>query len=95
MAALAALAVAHLFDFSSFLVMTSRHGLQAEFNPVVVALAQDFGLPGLTIAKIGSVVLLATVVFLLREKYRKVATMVLVIGIVAGLTGGISNVAST
>jgi len=35
----------------TFLFMILRHGLSAEFNPVVVAVAQDYGLPGLTIAK--------------------------------------------
>ncbi len=95
LASIAVLAAAHLFDFGSFLVMTSRHGLAAEFNPVVVALAQSVGLPGLTVAKIGAVVLLASVVLIIAPKRRKLATSVLVIGIATGLLGGISNVAST
>ncbi len=94
-AAIAALAAAHLFDFGSFLIMTSRHGLAAEFNPLVVALAQSVGLPGLTLAKIGAVVLLGAVVVIIAPKRRKLATSVLVIGIATGLLGGISNVAST
>ncbi len=61
-AAIAALAAAHLFDFGSFLIMTSRHGLAAEFNPLVVGLAQSVGRPGLTLAKFGAVVLLGAVV---------------------------------
>jgi hypothetical protein len=48
----------HLFHFASFVVMTSRHGLAAELDPVVVALAEGFGLPGLTLAKVASVALL-------------------------------------
>ena len=91
---MAVLAVAHLSDFSSFLVMTDRHGLAAELNPIVVALAQDFGLPGLTLAKFASVLLLGTVVMLLTPKHRKLATTVLVIGITTGLLGGVSNIAS-
>ena len=60
--ALAALVAAHLFDLASFVVMTGRHGLTAELNPIVVMLAEGYGLPGLTVAKIASVVLLGTVV---------------------------------
>ncbi len=95
LAALAALVAAHLFDLASFVVMTGRHGLTAELNPIVVMLAEGYGLPGLTIAKIASVVLLGTVVVVLSPKRRRLASSVLVIGISAGLLGGISNVAST
>lgn len=59
--AFAALAAAHLFDFVSFIVMTGRHGLAAELNPIVVALAEGYGLPGLTVAKIAAVLLLGSV----------------------------------
>ena len=64
-AALSLLAMAHLFDFVTFLVMTSRHGLAAEFNPVVVTVAQDYGLPGLTLAKAATVIFLSVTVVLL------------------------------
>jgi len=92
--ALIFLVAAHAFDYFSFLVMTAKHGLAAEFNPIVVALAQEFGLPGLTIAKLGSVAFLAGVVILAAPQRRKVAGALLVIGISAGMIGGISNVAS-
>ncbi len=93
--ALTALAFAHLFDLTSFLVMTGRHGMQAEANPVVVAIVQDFGLPGVTLAKIASVVILALAVFALSKRRRNVAMVVLMLGICAGVLGGISNIAST
>jgi hypothetical protein len=93
--ALAALFAAHLFDYASFLVMTARHGLAAEFNPIVVALAEGYGLPGLTIAKFASVVFLASTFALLAPRRRRIATGVILIGIGAGLLGGVSNVAST
>jgi hypothetical protein len=93
-AAIAVLAAAHLFDYGSFLVMTSRHGLAAELNPIVVALAQTVGLPGLTVAKIGAVALCAAVVLLIAPKRRKLAVMVLTVGIVTGFVGGLSNVAT-
>ena len=93
--ALIFLVAAHAFDYFSFLVMTSKHGMAAEFNPIVVALAQEFGLPGLAVAKLGSVAFLAGVVILAAPQRRKVASALLVIGISAGMIGGISNVAST
>ncbi len=92
--ALIVLVVAHAFDYVSFLVMTSKHGLVAELNPIVVALAQEFGLAGLTLAKLGSVAFLAGVVILAAPQRRKVAGALLVIGISAGMIGGISNIAS-
>jgi hypothetical protein len=92
--AIGLLVAAHAFDYVSFLVMTGRHGLAAELNPIVVALADSYGLPGLTVAKIASVVLLASVVVVLTPHRRRWASAILTIGIVVGLVGGISNVAS-
>jgi hypothetical protein len=94
--ALSLLAFAHLFDFGTFLVMTSRHGMAAEFNPIVIAVAQDFGLPGLTLAKVASVLFLSlTVVLLARTHRRRSASVLLMVGIAAGIFGGLSNIAST
>ena len=91
---LIALVAAHAFDYFSFLVMTSKHGLAAELNPIVVALALEFGLPGLTIAKLASVVFLASVVLVAAPHRRRVAGALLVIGTSVGLLGGVSNIAS-
>lgn len=93
-AALALLVAAHAFDYISFLMMTAKHGLGAELNPIVVHLAQEFGLPGLTLAKVASVLFLAFVVVLVSPQRRKVAGTLVVIGITAGMVGGVSNVAS-
>ena len=94
-ATLTLLALAHLFDFSTFLLMTSRHGLAAELNPIVVFMATEFGLPGLTIAKLASVVFLAvTAVILYRARRTRVATSLIMIGVLAGVVGGFSNIAS-
>ena len=93
-AAIAALVLSHLFDLVSFLVMTGRHGLSAEANPVVVRLAEQLGLPGLTLAKVVAVVLGASVFVILAPKRRRLAMTVLVFGVVAGLVGGVSNLAS-
>jgi hypothetical protein len=92
--AVAVLALAHLFDLGSFIVMTRIHGLSAEANPVVVKLAQQAGLPGLTFAKIVAVVLGASVFMVLAPKRPKLAAVVLFFGIAAGVIGGISNLAS-
>lgn len=92
--ALLVLIAAHAFDYVSFLVMTAKHGMVAEANPVVIHLAEQFGLPGLTIAKLGSVAFLAGVVILAAPQRPKVAGILVVIGITAGMVGGISNVAS-
>jgi hypothetical protein len=93
--AFAALAAAHLFDFVSFIVMTGRHGIAAELNPIVVALAEGYGLPGLTVAKIAAVLLLGSVFLVLAPQRRRLASSVMLIGIAAGVLGGISNLATT
>ncbi len=91
---LAVLALAHLFDYTSFLVMVERHGLAAEANPIVVEIAQHAGLPGLTIAKVVTVAFAALLMVLFAPRRRRLAMGLLVFGIGAGLVGGISNVAT-
>ena len=92
--ALVALGLAHLFDYASFLAMVARHGIAAEANPVVVSLTQEMGLPGLTVAKIVSVVFAASLVTVLASRRRNVAIVVLVFGVAVGVLGGISNIAA-
>lgn len=90
-----ALIAAHLFDLVSFMVMTERHGLAAEANPVVVLLAQEIGLAGLTVAKIASVLIGGSVfVMLAHGRRRKLAMAVVLFGVAAGLVGGLTNVAT-
>jgi hypothetical protein len=90
--ALGMLAVAQLFDYVSFMVMIDRHGLAAELNPIVVALANNVGLIGLTLVKAGAVIFLAFAVLLLMPRRRHVAIAVLSVGVVLGVVGGVSNV---
>ena len=90
--ALGILAVAQMFDYVSFMVMIERHGLAAELNPIVVALANNVGLLGLTLVKAGAVLFLAFTVLLLLPRRRHVAVGVLSVGIVLGVVGGVSNV---
>jgi hypothetical protein len=92
--ALIFLVLAHAFDYVTFLAMMSKHGLAAELNPVVIGLAQSYGLPGLTIVKVASVVFLAAVVVLAAPQRRRIAVVLVTVGITAGLFGGISNIAS-
>ncbi|MDQ3937727.1 MAG: hypothetical protein M3253_03495 [Chloroflexota bacterium] len=89
------LLAAHLFDLLSFLVMTDRLGMAAEANPIVVLLAESVGLPGLTVAKLASVVIGGSVfVMLARGRRRRLAMAVLTFGVGAGLVGGLTNVAT-
>ena len=90
--ALGILAVAQLFDYVSFMVMIERHGLTAELNPIVIALANSVGLIGLTLVKAGAVLFLAFAVLLLMPRRRHVAVAVLAVGVVLGVVGGVSNV---
>lgn len=89
-----ALTLAHAFDYVSFLLLVARHGLEAEANPIVVVLAQEVGLPGLTLAKIIAVSFAALVMILVARHSRGLAIGTLVFGIAAGLVGGFSNVAA-
>ena len=91
---LTVLALAHLFDYASFLVMVDRHGLGAEANPVVVHIANELGLPGLTIAKVATVGFAAVLMTLIAPKRRRLAMGLLMFGVSAGLVGGISNIAT-
>lgn len=92
--AFAVLLIAHLFDWASFVVMTSLHGLEAEANPIVVFLAQEVGLPGLTVVKLAVVVFGGAVFAVLAPQRRRLATALIIYGIAAGLVGGVSNVAT-
>ncbi|MEZ4597832.1 MAG: hypothetical protein R3C32_14085 [Chloroflexota bacterium] len=90
--AIAALGAAQLFDYVSFMVMVERHGLAAELNPIVVTLHQTVGMVGLTVVKAAAVVFLASTATLLMPRRPGVAFGVLVIGIILGVAGGVSNV---
>src|SRR3954468_16367272 len=65
---LLALALAHFFDWVSFLVMWARHGPVAEANPIVLRIEQSIGLSGLTLAKLATVAFAALLMFLLAPK---------------------------
>lgn len=93
-AALVILALSHFFDWASFLVMIARHGIGAEANPIVVALVEETGVPGVTVAKLATVAFAALLAVLIAPKRRRMAMVLLTFGVVAGLVGGFSNIAT-
>ena len=92
--AVAALALAHLFDYASFLVMVGRHGIGAEANPIVVMLTEEGGLPWLTLAKVATVTFAALLMIVMASRNRRMAMALLLFGVIAGVVGGLSNVAA-
>jgi hypothetical protein len=90
--AFAVLALAHLFDWASFMVMVGRHGLSAEANPIVVQVFQEAGIPGVTIAKVATVAFAAILALLILPNRRRLGMGLISFGVVAGLLGGVTNV---
>jgi len=95
---LAALLAAQLFDFGTFTLMVSRHGIAAEMNPLVAHGFDAYGLPILVVVKFALVILLGSIVVLLardgpaRQSVRGLAASITILAVVGGLVGGISNV---
>jgi hypothetical protein len=92
--AMGVLALAHFFDYASFLVMIGRHGMAAEANPIVVVLHQEIGLAGLTVAKVVTVAFAAAIMFIIATRRRRLAMGLFVFGVMAGVVGGVSNIAT-
>jgi hypothetical protein len=88
------LALAHFFDYASFLVMIGRHGLAAEANPVVVVIHEQIGLVGLTLTKVVFVAFAAALMSIIAARRRHLARALFVFGVMAGVIGGVSNVAT-
>jgi hypothetical protein len=98
---IAALLAAQLFDFGTFLLMIERHGIRAEANPIVAQGFIAFGLPIVAVAKISLVVLVGSILVLLGQETMarpvsgRLAAIVVVAAVAAGLLGGISNMRLT
>jgi hypothetical protein len=94
---IAALLAAQLFDFGTFLLMIERHGIGAEANPIVAHGFIAFGWPIVVVAKVSLVVLVGSILVLLgreataRPVSGRLAAIVVVAAVAAGLLGGISN----
>jgi hypothetical protein len=88
------LILAHIADYATFVVMVAIHGLDAEANPIVAHLHEDWGMALLTVAKFATVLFVAAT-FLITSKQRpRLAASVLAFGIFIGGLGAISNIAT-
>jgi hypothetical protein len=88
--------VAQFFDFGTFLVMVHRHGLNAEGNPIVAAIAASVGVEGLAVVKSALVLFVAGVAVMLAGPPRSVsrermAGATVGLAILAGVFGGLTN----
>jgi len=95
---LAALIAAQLFDYGTFTLMVDRHGIAAEANPLVASGFAVYGLPLVAVSKIALVILVGAVIVLLgrggpgRAATPRLAGLVAVLAVGAGLIGGLSNI---
>jgi hypothetical protein len=89
--AVALMVVAQTADYVTFLVMVSQHGLAAERNPIVVALASE-GLWALTAAKVAAIVYVASTFVVTRLRRPRMARLTLGVAILVGAIGALSNV---
>lgn len=96
---LAALFAAQFFDLGTFSVMVGRHGIAAEANPIIAQGFADWGMVLVVVAKLALVVLVGSIVVLLATRPTRraslgLAAVVTVVAVVAGFTGGVSNLAT-
>jgi hypothetical protein len=97
---LAALFAAQFFDLGTFSMMVGRHGVAAEANPIVAQGLADWGMLLLVVAKLALFLLVSSIVVLLIERRParptslRLAAIVTVMAVLAGLTGGVSNLAA-
>lgn len=91
---IALLIIAHIADYTTFLVMVTRRGLGSELNPLVVTIAEDHGLALLTMAKFATVLLVASVFLVVGRTRPRVAGAVIAFGILVGGFGAFSNIIS-
>jgi len=96
---LAALFAAQFFDLGTFSLMVDRHGIVAEANPLVAQGFADWGMVLVVVAKLALVLLVGSIVVLLagrptRRTSLGLAAVVTVVAVVAGFTGGVSNLAT-
>jgi hypothetical protein len=88
-----ALGLAQLADYLTFRAMLATHGAAAELNPLAVSL-QAHGLVYALVAKLAVWALVAAVVAVLARDHPRLAWTVLVFGILVGVVGTLSNLAT-
>lgn len=96
---LAAMFAAQFFDLGTFTLMVDRHGVAAEANPIVAQGFADWGMVLVVVAKLALVVLVGSIVVVLaqhptRRSSLGIAAVITVAAVVAGFTGGVSNLAT-
>jgi hypothetical protein len=96
---LAAVFAAQFFDLGTFTLMVDRHGVAAEANPIIAQGFADWGIVLVVVAKLALVVLVGSIVVLLaqhptRRSSLGIAAVITVAAVVAGFTGGVSNLAT-
>jgi hypothetical protein len=87
------LGLAQLADFLTFRTMLAAHGAAAELNPLALSL-QAHGLFYTLVAKLTVWALVAAIVAVLVRDRPRLAWAVLAFGIVAGVVGALSNLAT-
>lgn len=87
------LGVAQLADFLTFKMMLAAHGAAAESNPLAVSLQAD-GLFYALVAKLTVWALVAAIVAVLVRERPRLAWAVLAFGILVGVVGALSNLAT-
>ena len=88
------LIIAHAADYATFVLMVARHGLTTELNPIVVSIANEYGLALLTVAKFATVLLVAATFLVVGRTRPRVAAAVLAVGVFVGGIGTLSNIAT-
>jgi hypothetical protein len=80
-------------DALTFVRMIRDHGIRAEANPFVAALAAGGALAAMVAAKAALVVLIVSVFAILAARHPVAASVIATAGVVAGLVGAYSNAA--
>jgi hypothetical protein len=89
---------AQLLDLGTFVGMVMQHGSAAEANPLVAALLTNHGLPLVAAAKLAALSLIVGIIAVLarsdgQTSHPRLAFGVALLAVVAGVVGGLSNVA--
>jgi hypothetical protein len=97
---LAALVAAQFFDLGTFDLMVRRHGIAAEANPIIAQGLADWGILLVVVSKLALCLFVGSLVVLLaerrpaRRRNLRLAAVVTVAAVLAGLIGGVSNLAA-
>lgn len=87
--------VAQFFDLATFILMVRRVGPDAEANPLVAGLFDDYGTPAVALAKAVLVLFVVALAVSTTKRGRHVHTVAgmlpVALAIAAGFIGGLSN----